>query len=210
MPASLTNDIERGIAGSRDATARLLATLEMTDILDASKPSLLPDWSIGHVLTHLARNADSFVWILDSAAAGKEVRQYRGGSAERERDIQEGARRPPAAIVEDLRTSAARLDGAWRRVPAIAWQGHGLRNDGTLFPCRLLPASRWREVEVHHVDLGLGYGFSDWPEDFVNSDLPLALERLPERIEDPVQRAALLAWIYGRAGDPSRLELRPF
>ena len=70
--------------------------------------------------------------------------------------------------------------------------------------------SRWREVEVHHVDLGLGYGLSDWSEDFVSSDLPLALDRLPGRVEDPSQKTALLAWIYGRAGLPSGIELRPF
>jgi maleylpyruvate isomerase len=162
------------------------------------------------VLSHLARNADSFVWILRSASEDKQVPQYPDGVAGRSRDIAEGALRPAEVIVEDLRDSAVRLDATWDEVPAVVWLRHGLRTDGSRLPCRLLAVSRWREVEAHHVDLGLGYGVSDWPEDFVGSDLPHALDRLPDMIEDASQKTALLAWIYGRAGLPSRIELRPF
>jgi maleylpyruvate isomerase len=205
-----TADIQRAITGSRAATARLLAALEVIDDLDVTRPSLLPDWTVGHVLSHLARNADSFVWILRSASEDKQVPQYPDGVAGRSRDIAEGALRPAEVIVEDLRDSAVRLDATWDEVPAVVWLRHGLRTDGSRLPCRLLAVSRWREVEAHHVDLGLGYGVSDWPEDFVGSDLPHALDRLPDMIEDASQKTALLAWIYGRAGLPSGIELRPF
>jgi maleylpyruvate isomerase len=205
-----TTEIERAIVGSRDATSRLLAALELIDDLDVTRSSLLPDWTVGHVLTHLARNADSFVWILRSATEGKQVPQYPGGVAGRSRDIAEGASRPTAAIVDDLKASAARLDAAWDEVPTAVWLGQGLRINGSPLPCRVLPVSRWREVEVHHVDLGLGYGISDWPAQFVSSDLPHVLDRLPEMIEDAAERRALLAWIYGRTGQPPQIELRPF
>ena len=98
-----TAGIQRAITGSRDATARLLTSLEGIDDLDVTRPSLLPDWTVGHVLTHLARNADSFVWILRSASEDKQVPQYPGGAAGRSRDIAEGALRPAEVIVEDLR-----------------------------------------------------------------------------------------------------------
>ncbi len=205
----MSDDLAGSIAGCREATGRLLAALEVIDDPVAARPSLLPGWSVGHVLTHLARNADSFVRILRSAAEGKKARQYEGGDAERNSDIEQGAARPAAAIVDDLRTSAARLDSAWDEAPPIVWQRNGLRNDGSPFPCRALPVSRWREVEVHHVDLGLGYAISDWPEDFVTSDLPHALERLPRMIADASQRADLLAWVYGRADLPAEIDLRP-
>ncbi len=210
LPQSAAAEIRRAVKGSRDATARLLAALEVLHDLDVARPSLLPDWTVGHVLTHLARNADSFVWVLRSASKGKQVPQYPGGAAGRGRDIAEGANRHAEVILEDLRDSAARLDATWREVPEEVWLREGLRTDGSPLPCRELPMSRWREVEVHHVDLGLGYGISDWSEDFVSSDLPLALDRLPGRLEDPSRKTALLAWIYGRAGLPSGIELRPF
>ena len=57
---------------------------------------------------------------------------------------------------------------------------------------------------------GSGTLYSDWPEGFVNADLPLALERLPGRIASPAQRAEFLAWVYGRTGQPADIELRSF
>jgi maleylpyruvate isomerase len=208
-PGVIEDEIESAIAGSREATGKLFDTLEQIDDSVMARPSLLPAWSVAHVLTHLARNADSFVRVLTGAAEGREVRQYPSGIA-RNQDIEEGATRSAAEIVEDLRASAVRLDATWSALAEEVWQRQGLRSDGSPLPCRLLPIGRWREVEVHHSDLGLRYSVADWPAEFVNLDLPVALSRLPERIEDPAQRASLLAWIYGRATEPGGLVLRPF
>ena len=209
-PEQVGEEIELAISGSREATGRLFDTLEQIDDSVAVRPSLLPGWSVAHVLTHLARNADSFVRVLTAAAEGREARQYPAGSAGRNQDIEEGARRPAAEIIDDLRASSVRLDATWSEMPDAVWRRHGLRVDGSPLPCRLLPAGRWREVELHHVDLGLGYQISDWPAEFVDLDLPLALARVPERIEEPDQRAALLAWVYGRIPSPEGVVLRPF
>ena len=59
--------------------------------------------------------------------------------------------------------------------------------------------SRWREVEVHHLDLGLGYPQSDWPPRLVDLMLPGLLDGLPE----PAGRAALAAWALDRASAPA-------
>jgi maleylpyruvate isomerase len=29
-----------------------------------------------------------------------------------------------------------------------------------------MPGARWTELEIHHADLGLGYGPADWPVEF--------------------------------------------
>ncbi len=55
--------------------------------------------------------------------------------------------------------------------------------------------SRWREVVVHHGDLGLGA--VALPPDLVHAWLPRELPHLAERT-DP---ARLLTWLIGR-GDP--------
>ncbi|MGO9962682.1 MAG: maleylpyruvate isomerase N-terminal domain-containing protein [Acidimicrobiales bacterium] len=208
--AQAEDEIRRAINGSRGATDRLLAALGAVDDLDVARPSLLPDWTVGHVLTHLARNADSFVRVLRSASQARPVPQYPGGAAGRNQDIERGAGRPTEVIVADVADSAAQLEATFEEVSAVVWQGHGLRTDGSPLPCRMLPISRWREVEVHHVDLGLGYEISDWPDEFVNLDLPYALDRVPERLGDASQRAAFLAWIYGRADGLAGFVLRPF
>jgi maleylpyruvate isomerase len=54
-----TAGIRQASNGSRGATSRLLSALGAIDDLDVARPSLLPDWTVGHVPAHLTRNADS-------------------------------------------------------------------------------------------------------------------------------------------------------
>jgi len=69
---------------------------------------------------------------------------------------------------------------------------------GELTPARAVVFSRWREVAVHHVDLGLGYEPHDWPEDLVRHWLPGAKERFLATAD----QRELLAWLVGRASPP--------
>jgi hypothetical protein len=57
--------------------------------------------------------------------------------------------------------------------------------------------SRWREVVVHHGDLGLG--LVPFPPALVEAWLPRELPRLADRTEP----AALLAWVIGRGDAPA-------
>lgn len=192
---------------------RLLARLEGIDDVVVKRPSRLPNWTVGHVLTHLARNADSFVRMLEAAEVGFRVVQYPGGRVQRSGEIESGAARPAAAIVNDVRSTIARLDAAFDEAAGRGWEGVYLldADSGATVPISRLPGRRRREVEVHHVDLGLGYEFADLPVDFVTSELGEALGRLPERIADPAQRAALLEWVAGRTRTfPEGIELGPF
>lgn len=167
----------------RASTEGLLGDLGNIDDDAARAPSLLPGWSRGHLLTHLARNADSHVRMLDGAMQGEVLEQYVGGREGRAAAIESGADRPPAELVEDVRASAARLDGAWDRMTPEAWEREVQPTRGSL-PASMLPGARRREVEVHRVDLGLGYGPQDWPKDFVELELSQAIDgardRLPE------------------------------
>lgn len=194
-------DLQATLAGCAAAHRRLEALVGSVDDAVARQPSLLPDWTVGHVLTHIARNAESHVRILEGALAGEAVEQYPGGYEQRNRDIASGAGRPAAELgVDVLRTNAA-LEATWARMTAEAWDGHGLAR-GDTWPCRLLPFHRWREVEVHCVDLGLGYAPVNWPEEYVARELPLALATLPDRMSAS-SRNQVLAWLFGRADQPT-------
>jgi maleylpyruvate isomerase len=143
----------------RDASARLLATLAGLDDATARRPSRLPDWTVGHVVTHLARNADSHVRMLEGAVAGMVADQYERGLAGRAADIAAGAGRPAPELIADLGQAIDDLDAMWGRVPPEVWAtGHGRMGNGELCPCAEMPFRRWREVEIHRVDLGLGPG----------------------------------------------------
>src|SRR6478672_4274984 len=117
------------------------------DDLDAGAPSLLPGWTIGHVLTHLARNADSMTWVMESSERGEVVERYPGGVERRNADIEAGARRPAAEQVADVAAADGRLDAAI--AAHTRWDGESRELTGRAIPVGEVVFLRWREVEVH-------------------------------------------------------------
>ena len=193
------------------------AIADLTDA-DARRPSRLPDWSVGHVLTHVARNADSHRRRADAAITGRVVDQYPGGVAGRAAEIDVGAGRPAAVLVADVRDSADALEAAWDRVPSDAWDQHSRDVSGTVRSLRTLPGRRWQELAVHGTDLGLGLDYADWDDAFVTSSLErlrLTMRaRLPAGASPPapgvLDARAELAWLYGRVQQPDLPVLRPW
>lgn len=162
------------------AAARLIGSLsELTDD-DMRAPSLLPGWSRGHVVAHLARNADALSAVLRGAQDGDVRAMYTSDEA-RDQDIEAGATRSHAELLADLISAcgrwvqaaneihASRLDGTYTRLPG-----------GIEHPIRAVPTMRRREVEIHHADLGLEYTPLEWPADFVDELLALRAAELGE------------------------------
>jgi maleylpyruvate isomerase len=201
----MDEELAATIAGCTTAHRHLEETLDSIDDELVRRPSLLPDWTVAHVLTHLARNAESHARMLGAALVGEAVEQYPGGPDECSRDIEAGAARTADEVRADVRAADAALEATWARMTPAAWSGHGLAR-GIEWPCRWLPFHRWREVEIHHIDLGLGYSPLDWPQEYVGRELPLALASLPDRLS-PGVRAHVLAWLVGRSDEPSAIEL---
>ena len=175
--------LDDAIAGLRDDQAR--------------QPSLLEGWSVGHVLTHVARNADSVVWRLEGAARQELRDQYPGGLAQRRDEIEAGAGRAAAELLADVARTSAAVTAAMAALPAAAWDAPSRTSRGVVEPSRDAVFSRWREVVVHHGDLGLGPPAA-WPPALVSAWLPRELPRLAERT-NPEQ---LLAWVIGRRPAP--------
>jgi maleylpyruvate isomerase len=206
-----TRQLDRWRSGVTASHRGLEAMLtEAGSSLDTGAPSLLPDWSIGHVLTHLARNADSMTWVLESSQRGELVDRYPGGGERRGGDIDAGAGRPAAEQVADVVASNGRLDAAI--AAHTNWAGESREIGGRVIPVGELLFLRWREVEVHRADLGLGYGPEDWPREYVRTEIgeltmawnarrPMGLTGLPrEALEAPEPQR--LAWLLGRADIP--------
>ena len=53
------------------ATQRLLGTARIIDDADLQAPSLLPGWTRGHVLAHLARGADALRNLMIGVRVGE-------------------------------------------------------------------------------------------------------------------------------------------
>ncbi|HZG06255.1 MAG TPA: maleylpyruvate isomerase family mycothiol-dependent enzyme [Streptomyces sp.] len=188
-------------AALRDSTDRLLAAVEKLDDASLAEPSLLPGWTRGHVLAHLARNADALVNVL----AGRPM--YASAEA-READIERDAHRPLAAHLEDLRTSAAGLDEAMAALTDEQWRATVALRNGVTDLAASVPFRRRIEVELHHVDLGIGYTLDDLPASFTDRELENMVGRFsghPDVRPLELRTEDGRVWRTGRAdggGDP--------
>ncbi len=199
---------DRDIRGAVAAHRLLESCLAGLTDDDARRSSLLPGWTVGHVLTHIARNAESHLGMLEAANRGEVAAQYPGGRAQREGDIESGAGRSAEALVADVVAANAELEACWAGLTAEGWMGQGETAAGPVAVADL-PFRRWRETTVHHTDLGLCHGWAVWPVDYVRLDLqrstmvwdsrqPMGLTGLPSAAL-AVPENHRLAWLMGRA-----------
>lgn len=171
-----------GIGGLTDAGAR--------------GPSLLPGWTRGHVLTHLARNAEGGTRLLGWARTGIPSYEYESVTARAEA-IEEGAGRPALVLVADVSAACAGFAEAASLMPPDAWQHVVTWTTGHQTEAEHIVQSRFAEVLIHHVDLDLGFGPGQWPAWFVDWLLPTAVDALNNR-----QIAPMAAWLH--AADTGR------
>lgn len=209
MTSDLASDPERAIELCLASHERLADTARPLRDAQVSAPSRLKGWSIGHVLTHLARNAEGHARRLSAALVGEDVARYPGGVSQRDGEIQEGADRPASEIVADLSDSIRRLERVWSQSAGAGWPHAELLGDDG-WPTSSSPVRRLREVEIHHVDLGLGYEISSWPEEYVRFELPGILAGVPERVKSAQDARVLLAWLTGRSKGGPAVELEPW
>ena len=204
--------IDNCVAGCAASHQRLLATLDAVSEAELdgwfATPTELPGWTRAHVLAHLALNAESHIHLFAEAARGVQGEQYPGGAKARAQAVVEASALTPIELVRRVRKSIYGLEAAWARSDAGAWLGTGKNVVGTVLPVADLPLFRWREVEVHTSDLGIGHTFLHWDPLYVRLDLPRMVMRYTSR--SPMGMTALppealrlsenerLAWLMGR------------
>lgn len=188
------------LAALDDATDRLLAEVAALDAAALAAPSRLPGWSRGHVLAHLSRNADALVNVLQG-------RPMYASAEARDADIERGAGLSPEAQLEDLRASADRLREAAAQFEGEQWQRTVELRNGVTDQAGAIPFRRRVEVELHHVDLGIGRTVADLPGSFTDRALPYLAARFSgHRQVPPLELRAEdgRSWTTGHA-DGTRL-----
>ena len=201
------NDLDRDIAGAARAHVAVIAALQNLGDDQVRQPSVLPGWTVGHVATHIARNAEGHMRMLAAAGRGEVGAMYPGGREQRTRDIEAGSGRTAKEVAADVSATAATIEAAWSAMSAAAWSGRGDVVGGDVIMSDL-PFIRWREVAVHHSDLGIGYTWADWEPEYVRLELvrlsmlwasrkPMGMTDLPRQAlaVAPHQR---VAWLLGR------------
>jgi maleylpyruvate isomerase len=215
----------------RDSTRRFLSGLDVLTDADVSRDSLCPEWTVGHLLTHVARNAEGLRRSLDGARRGESVPIYDSAEA-RAADIEAGATRPIDELVTDVSETARLLDETWSILDAATWERSIQHHRLGPLAVRETPGIRWCEIEIHRADLAGDYRPEHWPAPFVTYLLDRTIgtvtDRLPSGVAldlhatDTGERRssdaadarrvavsgpswALAAWLIGRTGTADSL-----
>jgi maleylpyruvate isomerase len=171
------------------ATQRLLDRARVITEPDLRAPSLLPGWTRARVLAHVARGADAMRDLLTGVRTG----QDRSGGARAEAHqagLEHSESLRPEELAADLADSAMALRTVARQLPGDGWQVPVRVPGLDPFPAAELLTRRLVEVELHHCDLGAGYGPAAWPASFAAMELP-----------EPMR-----SWRQGRLGYPDQSE----
>jgi maleylpyruvate isomerase len=192
---------EGEIEACRSSHERLLAGVAPLTDDELRSSSLLPGYTRSHVIAHITNKAIAHIRLFEGAREGRVLRLHPLGY-DPDAAAEAGASRRP----DDLRSGLARalraLEAAWDSLDPDRWDRKGIMMAGPRTMAEIV-GHHLRNVEVHHVDLDIGYRARDWPASFVESELARRLAALPERAEHP----ALLAWLLDRASAP---ELTPW
>ncbi len=202
-----------------DGTAFFLARAAQVDV---AASSALPGWTNGHVLAHIARNAEGIGRLLTWVRTGVPTPMYESAAA-RAADIERDAGRPFDVQLADIRATAADLDTSLAAVPDTAWHNEVRMVSGRVVPGPGVPWLRVKEVWLHALDIGAEA--ADLPADVVaavmhdvvssfdaRADAP-ALRLIAEDADGSVARfevhsagvevtgtaAGLLVWLTGRS-----------
>jgi maleylpyruvate isomerase len=182
------------IHGCVASHASLVAWLQGLGDVDVTQPSLLPNWTVGHVLTHIARNAEGCRNMLYGGS------MYPGGLPQRNADIEAGAVRSFAEQVAHVQATASDFERTLFGLTDEQWAGEATAPFGAV-TVESVPLRRWREVEVHRMDAGLGSTWQDIPSAWVAADLTVRRAAYGQPIPTDVSGLgdkAELAWLFSR------------
>ncbi len=228
MTDSAAIDDNLRLAGQ--ATEFFLAQVGRLDQDSVHQASLLPGWTRGHVITHVARNADGVARLAGWARTGVEEAMY-GERHPRNQDIEAGARRSLEEQEADVREASRRLAAAFAGLSGAAWSAR-VRTPHQEVSASFLPWMRAREVWLHALDLDVGATYRDLPDGFAARLLEELVHDLsnrpgmpalsidtgagvmevpgagsPIRVTGPP--AAVACWLSGRPGPVARPDRAP-
>lgn len=191
-----------------EGTQLLLATASSLSETAYREPSTLPGWDRGHVLAHLAANADALSNLVRGAATGESIPMYSSGAARAEA-IADGAQLPAAELLGWLDASSGQLERGMNGLSSRQWQTTVVTAQGRTVPATEIPWLRAREVFVHLVDLSVGVPFSALPDDLLDAlrdDITTKRSAAGEELPPVTGSAAdVTAFLAGRPHGPVKL-----
>ena len=149
-----------------EATRRLIRTVDALADDDYAAPSGCAGWTRGHVIAHLALNAEGLAGALRGIVEGDPMPMY-ASQERRDGDIDQLAGASPSVLRARLLGASTDLAEAYGAVPTDRMTTTIDRiPGGWTFPAEAVSVMRLQEVEIHHADLATGYTRADWPSGF--------------------------------------------
>jgi maleylpyruvate isomerase len=162
-----------------DATQQLVRTVDGLDEQALGEASGLPEWTRGHVVAHLALNAEALAGVLDGVSYAEPTTMYPSDEA-RDNDIAELAAADPAELRDRFLAATTIFTDAVDRFPDEHWPESFERTPGgRTIRYSAVPGMRLREVEIHHVDLAAGFAPTSWPDQFAAHLISAMVKRRP-------------------------------
>jgi maleylpyruvate isomerase len=150
----------------------------------------------------VTNKARAHVWLFGGPERG-EVRHLYPDGYDSDLAADAAASRAASELLDDLQDAFSLLEQAWDALDDALWDHESVMTAGRRRTMSEIVSHHLRDVEVHHVDLAIGYQTSDWPSVFVEGELRRRVDGLPDRAD----HADLLAWLLGRRDAP---ELGPW
>jgi maleylpyruvate isomerase len=150
------------------ATALYLQDVDRLTADDLVADTVLPGWSRAHVVAHVALHALGTSRALNGAAHGHPLPIY-DSPEQRDTDIATTASIPVDELRELSFDACGRFKAACSAIHEsdATWDSLVERTPrGQVFTLEGVIDARWREVEIHHVDLGVGYSPAEWSPAF--------------------------------------------
>lgn len=167
------------------AEGQALFELTVEKLDDLRGPSRLPGWTRGHVVTHIARNAEGLCRLLAWARTGVETPMYVSEAA-RDADIEAGAARAGSEQLQDLRSTGAAFTAAAQELTSEQWKATVATRHGDV-PATFIPWARTRELWLHLVDLDAGAEVEVIPEDVASALIRDVAEQMSSRVSTGIE-----------------------
>jgi maleylpyruvate isomerase len=185
-----------------DASARVVRTVDAFHGDDWAAPSLLPGWTRAHVVAHLALNAEGMTRALRGVVADEDddgPRTMYDSDERRATDIAELAAVDASEIRAHLLGGVTILHEALEAIPDDQWETRVEHTPGgRTMRAAALPGMRWRELEIHHVDLAAGYTQAQWAPAFAEHLLDAMTKRLhPGQAFEVKPLDSTRTWVIG-------------
>jgi maleylpyruvate isomerase len=191
-----------GVAATMDAVSessgRLLLSLRELDADAFLRPSLLPDWSVAHIVAHLTQHADALVRCADDLRSGRDAVMYSNGLDARAEAIEQASRQGREKLLNDLARSCEAFATSWNNVPEGSCRSVP---ESTPFDTSAVLLRRLREIEVHGSDTGIAeLARAAWSNAYVGADLTPQWDTVRRRADASVHLIDEMGGVW-RAGD---------